>query len=183
MPAARCLALPLVRGPFAVALAAALAGLAGPAQAAGARQGVTPEHGELVLLRDVSARHAIRQAPPGMALIADPSPRHEIDASLGTGELSDEEYAALGAGVSTGLHAVSGIDQRSGQALGDSLAAAVQGGHGALSGPGMGQLIGGPMGAVGSATRGVGDQLRGAMSQLPIPRPPTPAVPGGGPGG
>ena len=34
-----------------------------PAHASGARQGVTPRHGEMVLLRDVSTRPAYRNSP------------------------------------------------------------------------------------------------------------------------
>ena len=52
------------------------------ALASGARQGVQPRPGEMVLLRDVSTRPAYRPAPPGMALIADPSPQRELAGAL-----------------------------------------------------------------------------------------------------
>jgi len=103
------------------------------ALASGARQGVKAQPGEIVLLRDVSTRPAYRPAPPGMALIADPSPRKELGTALGAGgmsELSDDDYASMG----------------------------------------------GPMGAVGGATRGIGDQVRGALAQFPLGQP---AGPGG----
>ena len=64
------------------------------AMASGARQGVKAQPGEIVLLRDVSTRPAYRMAPPGMALIADPSPRKELSSALGAGgmsELSDDD--------------------------------------------------------------------------------------------
>ena len=64
-------------------------------RAADAHVGVHPEKGEMVLLRDVSARPAYRPAPPGIALIVDPTPNREINGSLGTGEMSDEDIAVL----------------------------------------------------------------------------------------
>ena len=75
--------------------------LASPAarvDAADAHVGVHPERGEMVLLRDVNARPAYRPAPPGIALIVDPTPNREIDSALGTGEMSDDEFAAMSTG-------------------------------------------------------------------------------------
>ncbi len=80
-------------------LLAAASGAVPSAAASGARQGVKPAGGEMVLLRAVPARPAYRMAPPGMALIVDPSPKNELARALGTGaaaapgELSDDEYA------------------------------------------------------------------------------------------
>ncbi len=83
---------------LAAALATALLLVGAGASASGARQGVKAQPGEIVLLRDVSARPAYRMAPPGMALIADPKPQREIATALGAGgttngmdELSDED--------------------------------------------------------------------------------------------
>lgn len=91
-----------IRGLLAT-LAVALLSVGASASASGARQGVKAQPGEIVLLRDVSARPAYRMAPPGMALIADPKPQREIAAALGAGapangmdELSDEDYAGMG---------------------------------------------------------------------------------------
>ncbi len=72
----------LIRG-LAAALAVALLSVGAGASASGARQGVKAQPGEIVLLRDVSARPAYRMAPPGMALIADPKPQREIATALG----------------------------------------------------------------------------------------------------
>lgn len=90
---------------LAAPLALALLSVAMNAAGSGARQAVKAQPGEIVLLRDVSARPAYRMAPPGMALIADPKPQREIAAALGTragsgamDELSDEDYAGMGAG-------------------------------------------------------------------------------------
>ena len=47
----------------------------------------------------------------------------------------------------------------------------VTGGDGMLSGNQMTRAIGGPMGAVGGATRGIGDQVRGALAQFPLGQP------------
>jgi hypothetical protein len=117
-----------------------------------------------------------------MALIADPSPRSEIDASLGTGELSDDEYAALGAGVALGLGAADGLGTSTQDAMARSLSV-LHAGSGTQGAHGVGPLVGGPLGAVGGATRGIGDQVRGALSQFPALTPPTPAVNAGPPGG
>lgn len=163
-------------------LAVALA-LPQAAMASGARQGVKAQPGEIVLLRDVSARPAYRPAPPGMALITDPSPRREVNQALGTSqgmdELSDDDYASLGANTGAGTAAMHGgsttIERVTGQTVSRTLGRAT-GNGGVLSGGQLGTAIGGPMGAVGSATRGIGDQVRGALAQFPLGQP------AGGPG-
>ncbi|MGE8281801.1 MAG: hypothetical protein ACN6O2_15380 [Stenotrophomonas sp.] len=154
-----------------------MAGLViGHAEASGARQGVKPQPGEIVLLRDVSTRPAYRMQPPGMALIADPSPRKELSAALGVGgvdELSDADYA----GMDSSLADLAG--SRHGQTTVERVAEGVVGGTmgrvtgegGALSGGQLSRAIGGPMGAVGGATRGIGDQVRGALAQFPLGQP------------
>nr|WP_295380648.1 hypothetical protein [uncultured Stenotrophomonas sp.] len=117
-----------------------------------------PQPGEIVLLRDVSARPAYRMAPPGMALIADPKPQREIAAALGSGgsspgmdELSDDDYAGMGAGHTVMVAAPGGttVERVTQQALGGTL------GRG---GDGM----------VGSSTRGIADTVRGALAQFPL---------------
>jgi hypothetical protein len=146
------------------------------ALASGARQGVKPQPGEIVLLRDVSARPAYRPAPPGMALIADPSPRRELGSALGAGgmsELSDDDYAAMGSGMADGLangHGQTTVERVTTGVVGGTLGR-VTGGDGMLSGNQMTRAIGGPMGAVGGATRGIGDQVRGALAQFPLGQP------------
>lgn len=150
------------------------------AQASGARQGVKAKPGEMVLLRDVSARHAYRPAPPGVALIADPTPNRELSSMLGTpsgmDELSDDDYAALGSSLGDVHHPQqTTVERVTGTAITGTLGR-VTGGEGVLSGGQLSQTIGGPMGAVGNATRGVGDQVRGALAQFPLGQP------AGGPG-
>jgi len=132
------------------------------AAASGARQGVKAQPGEIVLLRDVAARPAYRMAPPGMALIADPKPQHEIATALGSGggssgmdELSDDDYAGLGAGQ-TGRMAAPG---------GTTVERVT---HQALGGNSLGGAMSGPLGAVGNTTRGIGDTVRGALAQFPL---------------
>ncbi|HZY32847.1 MAG TPA: hypothetical protein VFE75_03705 [Rhodanobacter sp.] len=51
--------------------------------AADAQQAVKARPGDIELLRNVSTRPAHHPAPPGMALMVDPSPRHEIARALG----------------------------------------------------------------------------------------------------
>lgn len=174
LPSSRWLPAGLVAG-----LVAGVLLLPWSVQASGARQGVKQKPGELVVLRDVSARHAHRAAPPGMALIVNPSPRSEIDAMLGTGELSDQEYAAIGAGTATGAAPVTTVGRVTDRALGGALGGLASG-NGTLSGSGINQALGVPMGAVGNATRGVGDQVRGALAQFPLMSPPATTPPPGG---
>ncbi|HYQ23554.1 hypothetical protein [Stenotrophomonas sp.] len=143
------------------------------AAASGARQGVKPQPGEIVLLRDVPARPAYRMAPPGVALIADPKPQHEIATALGTGgaggmdELSDDDYAGLGAGQSGPVAAPGGttVERVTHQALGGTLG---RSSDGALGGNALGGAMSGPLGAVGNTTRGIGDTVRGALAQFPL---------------
>lgn len=149
------------------------------APASGARQGVKAKPGEIVLLRNVSARPAYRPAPPGMALIADPSPKREINAMLGTGELTDEEYASLGAGMVPGPAPMTTVERMTDRAVGSTLGG-MTGHGGTLSGGGINQAMAVPMGAVGNATRGIGDQVRGALSQFPLFSQPATTPPPGG---
>ena len=138
------------------------------ALAADAHTGIQPDPGEMVLLRDVNARHAYRPAPPSIALIVDPTPNREIDQSLGTGELSDEDFAALSSNQ-PGYAAQQGPmpQQVTQRALQGSLGRAM-GENGALSGTGMTRTIGGATGAVTGATRGIAPTVTGALSQFPL---------------
>lgn len=142
-------------------------------QASGARQGVKAQPGEMVLLRDVSARPAYRPAPPGVALIADPSPRREVDGALGTSsgmdELSDDDYASLGSNAGMSPHQQTTVERVTTGTVNTTLGRATT--SGVLSGNTLGRSIGGPMGAVGNATRGIGDQVRGALAQFPLGQP------------
>ncbi|AKC86704.1 hypothetical protein [Pseudoxanthomonas suwonensis] len=144
-----------------------LALLAAPAdaRAADAHVGVHPERGEIVLLRDVNARHAYRKAPPSIALIVDPTPNREIDHSLGTGEMSDDEIAGMSSGR---------VDARGGTLPQQMTDRALQGSTGrlvgegsVLSGSGFGRSVGGATGAITGATRGIAPTVTGALSQFP----------------
>jgi len=154
----------------ALAIAAGLLlSLPGVVSAAGARRAVDARPGEMTLLRDVHARPAYRPMPPGMAIIADPTPNRELDAALGTGELSDADFAGLAADPPSG--AARGAIPL-GQRIEDPLQAAL-GGSSSNRGPnGTGNALGGalgvPMNAVGNTTRGIGDQVQGALAQFPL---------------
>ncbi|MBO9718042.1 MAG: hypothetical protein J7507_14885 [Pseudoxanthomonas sp.] len=145
-----------------------LALLAAPAVvlAADAHTGVYAEPGEIVLLRDVNARYAYRPAPPSIAVIADPTPTREIQQSLGTGELSDEEYASLSSGQ-VDARGVTLPEQMTGRALQGSLGR-LTGDNSTLSGSAIGKSVGGVTGAVTGATRGIGPTITGALSQFPL---------------
>ncbi|MCO7486373.1 hypothetical protein [Stenotrophomonas maltophilia] len=164
-----------IRGLLAT-LAVALLSVAASASASGARQGVKAQPGEIVLLRDVAARPAYRMAPPGMALIADPKPQREIASALGTGgastgmdELSDEDYAGMGAGQAAAATSPRGttVERVTQQALGGTLGRSSDG----MVGSSLGSAMSGPLGAVGNSTRGIGDTVRGALAQFPLQGP------------
>ena len=128
-----------------------------------------------MLLRDVSARPAYRPAPPGMALIVNPSPKRELGQALGvsTGmdELTDADYATLGSSLGDAQpRGQTTVERVTGNAVTGALGR-VTGDGGALSGGQLSQAIGGPMGAVSGATRGIGDQVRGALAQFPLGQP------------
>ncbi|MCE7032334.1 hypothetical protein LY625_06820 [Lysobacter sp. GX 14042] len=138
------------------------------AQASGARHSDKARHGEIVVLRDVHARHAYRSMPPGMAVIVDPSPRTELERVLGTGELTDAEFAALGA--STGAGPVAGpttVERMTRHAVGGSLDV-LTGNSGPLSGASLSGSVSVPIGAVHRATGGIADQINGALAQFPL---------------
>lgn len=149
--------------------------------ASGARTGVKAQPGEMVLLRDVSARTAYRPAPPGIALIADPSPNREVSAALGTSsgmdELGDDDFASMGSntGIGASGHQQTTVERVTGGTVNATLGKVTQ--NGVLSGSGLTQSMSAPMGAVGNATRGIGDTVRGALSQFPLG-----GQPAGGPG-
>lgn len=158
---------------FLLSLAVA-AGIGFPAMALGAdaHQAVQAKPGEIVLLRNVATRPADRAAPPGMALIVNPSPQHELDGALGLGELSDDDYANLGASPASGQAHATSVQVMVDRALGGST-----GGQAGLrtnaASSGMSQAMGGPMGALNNATGGIGNQVQGALSALPGMTPST----------
>jgi hypothetical protein len=146
---------------------AILAGTPLAVLAADAHTGVYADPGEIVLLRDVNARHAYRPAPPSIALIADPTPTREIQQALGTGELSDEEFAAMSSGQVDARGGATLPEQMTARALQGSLGR-VTGDNAVLSGSSLGSSVGGVTGAVTGATRGIGPTITGALSQFPL---------------
>jgi len=154
---------------------------------AGARQGVYGVPGEMVLIRDVATRPAYRPAPPGVATIANPSPARELARTLGTddgfAELSDDDYASMGSSAGTlGLAGGHGgtpttVERMTGTAVTGTLGH-LAGSDGLLSGNNLNQSINGPVGAVRTATGGIGDTVMGALSQFPLGAP----AAAGGPG-
>ena len=133
------------------------------AHAGDARKGVKAAHGEIVLLRTVSTRPATRMQPPGVALLVDPRPNQQLNAVLGQGGLlSDAEIATLSASP------VRATTRRFGNAITQILGAPSTGSirqtpnHNAASGTQ-------PMGAIGQATRGLGNTMQQAMGAIPVP--------------
>ncbi|MGN2253789.1 hypothetical protein ACFWZ4_10465 [Frateuria sp. GZRe12] len=140
----------------------ALLGMPFAGHAADAHRAVDARPGDIVLLRTVSTRPAARPAPPGMALMVSPSPQPEILASLGGGELSDDDIARLGATPPTSAQLRSIVSQ----AL-DGMLVGGSGGN-TVAGTGVSNTVAAPLGAVGNATRGIGDQVQGALAQMPF---------------
>lgn len=150
--------------------------LSTPTIAADAHKAVQVQHGEIGVLRNVSARPAYRQAPPGMALIVNPSPRHELDGALYTGELSDDDYANLNATPSSGNRSArrTTVERTTGNALGSSIGGRADASGGATDN-GFSHVIAAPIGGIGRATGGTGNQVQGALSLLPGLAPSNPA--------
>jgi hypothetical protein len=165
----------IIAAPARAALPAALAMLLLPAAAsagdgAGARQGVQARPGEIVLLRNVATRPADRPpVAPGMALIVDPSPRGQVDTALGLGsdEMSDADFASLSATPRANQGRGGTVDRAINGALGNAAGGNAHAGN-TVAGNGVSNVVSGPMGAVGNATRGIGDRVTGALSQLPL---------------
>lgn len=136
---------------------------AAPAGASGARKGDKAQPGEIVLLRNVATRPAVRMHPPGMAVLVDPSPRGEIEHALG--EMSDDEYGAAASGQAP---MVGDLAARIGNGHGEGALGAALGlltrGDGTIP---AGRLAGTVGGTVGAATRGIDASVRGALGQLP----------------
>lgn len=155
------------RSPGAILLACGVLAIAPSTRAADAHRGVQAAPGEIVMLRNVAARPAYRSAPPGMALIVNPSPRQELSHALGTDELSETDYAELDATSATGSggHNTT-VEQMLGRTLGSSVGGASARG-GVAGGNGFGQMIAGPTGTLGGTAGGIGHQVQGALSQLP----------------
>lgn len=147
---------------------------AGNAWSAGARTGVHVHHGEMVVLREVSNRHAVRAMPPGIGLIVDPTPNRQLMPALAGGELSDADFLALDTGQQVrGPMRASGIATPVTQVLAGTLGggANARSASGLQSAGSLGAASGGVLGAVGSTTRGIGSHVTGALSQLPFGQP------------
>jgi hypothetical protein len=171
LPHRRPLILIIARACLLACAAAALPVAAQAGDGAGARRGVQAKPGEIVLLRNAAARPADR-APvsPGVALIVNPSPRGQVDAALGLGgdEISDADFASLSATPrAPQTHGGGTVNRAIDGALAGSMGGTSRPG-GDVSGNGVSNVVGGPMGAVGNATRGIGSQVTGALSQLPL---------------
>ena len=168
---ARKIPISVIPTPVVLVLAIGLAPLA--ADAAGSRTGVHPNHGEMVLLRDVNARHAYRPAPPSVALIVDPTPNRELHGTLGTGEMSDADFAAISSGHSLGpARPSSAIAHSVNSAVGSALGTGSAEHRGAVAGGTIGGALSGPLGTVGTTTRGIGSHVTGALSQFPLGQKP-----------
>jgi hypothetical protein len=139
----------------------------------GAHVGQQAGPGDIVLLRNVATRPADRNPiAPGMALMVNPSPNPQLNNSLNGGaEISDGEIADLTASISArgaspgqssmqrSLNAALGINTG-----GNNAGAANNGVSNVVAGPGPG----GAAASIVDNTRAIGDQVTGAVSQIPM---------------
>ncbi len=124
--------------------------------AAGSRNAVEAQPGEIVLMRAVPARPAARSAPPGKALLIDPSPRSKIEQGLSSLEITDGGYGQIAAGAASGGPAPS-------SAISQSMTQSLQSVSGQAS-PRGGSPTMSFGGTVGAATGNIGSQVTGALS-------------------
>lgn len=139
----------------------------------GARVAQKAKPGEIVLIRNVAARPADRPpTAPGMALMVSGSPNPQLVNTLtgshGAGEITDAEIADLNAGpAAASIPVQNGVQRSLNAALGTNT-----GGNsaGAVSSNGMSNTLSAPTagGAVADSTRNIGDQVTGALSQIPM---------------
>jgi len=126
-------------------------------EAAGSRSAVEARPGEIVMMRAVPARPAARSAPPGKAVLVDPSPESELERGLSHLEIDVSSYDRIAAG------GPSQGGTPSAATIGHSMNRALQ----SLSGD-AGQRGSVPNmsvgGSVGAATSGIGKQVTGALS-------------------
>jgi hypothetical protein len=160
-----------IAGAFALALTPVIS------FADGARVAQKAKPGEIVLIRNVAARPADREpTAPGLALMVSASPNPQLsngmNQSNGSGEVADAVIADLDAGPTAG-HAAPGqtnVQRSLNAALGTNT-----GGNsaGAASNNGVSNLVSGSAGggagaSVADSTRNLGDQVTGAISQIPM---------------
>lgn len=170
-----CAREPQAHGRRRLSLLLALASLLLPltAVAADAHRAVKQKPGEIVLLRNVGTRPAYRPAPPGMALIVNPSPRGELAHALGTDELSDADYASLDASSPRNQSHATTVGNIVGSALGTGAGSGRTGSG--VAGSSFSNLVANPAGAVTRTTGNINNQIQGALSQLPG-MPPAPGT-------
>ena len=161
---------PTVTALARITIAVCLTALLAPARG---REAVQARPGEMVLLRQVAARPAYRQpSSPGMALLVDTSPRSQLVGALGigSGEISDADYASLNAAnaqVGSSSHDTA-VSRALNGTLGNTALAAGSNRSSMASVNGFSTAVGGSLGSVSGATRGIGNQVTGALSQIPL---------------
>lgn len=118
--------------------------------AAGARQAVDAAPGEIVMTRDVPARHAIRQAPEGNALLMDVGPEEQVQ------ELTDGDYMSISSHRTTHIvkSFTAGLTGSAPQAAGRSSSGMPDPSRAVMNVPAT---------AMSGATRAAGDQVMGAL--------------------
>jgi len=141
------------------------------ADADGSRVAQNPKPGEIIVVRNVATRPADRPpTAPGMALMVSASPNPQLVNTLtggnGTGEIADADIANLNSGPGAGSVSIQSSVQHS---LGVALGSA--GGNGAaVSSNGLSNTVSAPLsgGAIADGTRNIGDQVTGALTQMPV---------------
>jgi len=96
-----------------------------------------------------------------------------LGTSTGMAELSDDDFAGLGAGQAAApAHAgTTTVERVTSNALGGAVGRLGSSNGGIISGNQISGAMSGPLGAVGNTTRGIGDTVRGALAQFPMGAP------------
>ncbi len=127
---------------------------AGSALAAGSRSAVEAKPGEIVVLRAVPARPAVRSMPPSRALLIDASPKSELEQGLSQLEISPNGYGQVAAGTNSSAVAPSGLGATI-TSITQQVGGSAQRGESAPSAAG---------GSMGSVTGSIGSTVTGALS-------------------
>jgi hypothetical protein len=132
--------------------------------------------GDIVLIRNVATRPADRNpTAPGMALMVNASPNPQLNNAISgsgnTGEMTDTEIADLTAGISS-RNTSSGQNSMQ-RSLNSALGISTGGNSAGTASNGVSNMVSGPgpagaAGAITDSTRGISDQVNGAVSQIPM---------------
>lgn len=151
----------------------AVALTANAALAADAHTSDKAKPGEIVLLRKVDMRPATRMAPPGIALIVDPSPKREIGAVLssndeGMVELADADIASVTSNSNIfGSTSDAQMQNNTQGKLNNALGVTTRDGNLLANGQ-LSHALNSNFGAIGGVARSTGGMVKNSLGQMPL---------------